>query len=190
MPSALDQLRNGIVNRREETAHGKHYINPQALRDLCTRDLIHNAVKIGPFRQVHKGSIVNKIMEKGYVIFSILVSMRQEKLMTTFLDHHLLDDKIPMDLKDLKDLKDVALETAKTFVEVQWEFVPVIMAKHQHKDLKRLEILPIKRIKRLADRDGSYGDMYEIDIDSSMQDIVEPKMDLKTGRNVSQICHT
>ena len=186
MPSALDQLRNGIVNLREETAYGKHYINPRSLKDLCTRELINNAVKISPFRQASKGTIVDTIMEKGVVIFSILVYMREEKLMTSFLDRHRLDDKIPMNFMDLEY---VAPEIAKMFVEVQWEFVPVTMEKHKHKELERLEILPIKRNKRLADRDGSYGDMYEIDIDSSMQDIVEPKVDLETGSNVSQICH-
>lgn len=183
MPSALDQLRNGIVNLREETAHGKHYINPKSLRDLCTRELINNAVKVSFLRQPSKGNIVNTIMEKGYLIFSILVYMREERLMTSFLDRHRLDDKIPMNLMDLEH---VSPEIAKMFVEVQWEFVPVIMGKHQHRELERLEIIPIKRNKRLADRDGSYGDMYEIDIDSSMQDIVEPKVDPETDCKVSQ----
>ena len=176
MPSNLDQLRKDIQRLRRKAANERYYIDPMSLKDLCSPAVILSAVKECPFPTHYYPEIAKRISTSGFVTFSILVYIRQEHLIVKFLEFDLfgkLDDRLPMNIEDLESIAPGQIDE---FFEVQWQFRPVILESQTYKQIGDKYILPFKEDTHHGDRDGSFGDIYEVIIESSMQRILAPEV--------------
>lgn len=186
MSFKIDTFRERLEALRQRNAIERYYIVRQTLENLCTREIINDAVQCSfrsRDREVHDRR-VQQIMDNGMLIFCILVCIREEQRMTTFLEHDTLDDKLPLNSMALGKLN-LPPKVMNNFDEKQWEFKPVKFEKHQYKKVEDRKIFPYRHVQRRSDRDGGFGDMYEDSIDASMQDIIQPETDPKSGQKVN-----
>lgn len=183
MPSGLDSLRKeiGILRDREYTFESRHFIDPGALRDLCTADVVSDAVRDCAVESHERDQIINDIFENGITIFCILVFKRHERFLRKFLEcdpHGARDARLPLP-KDV--LIDIAEDAASDFYEAQWEFRPVILIKERYLQLATHHILPFSRDEHDEERDGSFGAIYRVVIKTSMQRLLDSKVSLVHG---------
>jgi len=173
MLSALERLRAGIKGLRRQAADKRYYIDPQELTELCEAPLINEVVEGFPLQQYECDDIKNSVVKNGIVTFSILAHIRKEQLMPKFVEcdmHDTLDGRLPLGKHSLME---ISPEAADDFFEAQWEFRPVILAKHKYKQINDDYVLPFMFDKRLGDHDGSFGDIYEVTIKSPLQKIIK-----------------
>ena len=176
MVSSLDELRRSIENLRKETADGRSYVDPKSLKALCTQTVVSAAIKECNFPPHNRTEIEEEIFANGIVTFSILVYIGQGGLTVKFLEHD-MDDKLDDRLPRTKDeLEEIAPGEMKRFSEVQWEFTPVILKSGTYKQIGDKFILPFTTNTRHGDRDGSFGDIYEITVESPMQKLLKTKV--------------
>lgn len=187
MSSALDVLRNGISALRQRASDWRYYVDPHALTALCTRRVIEDAVRDCPFPPHKRDHIRDAIVANGTVTFCVLVYKRKERFMTRFLECDLydtLDYRLPLDEKSLRG---IAEEAASDFFEAQWEFRPVILARNRYVQIDDECILPFDKNEHDEERDGSFGAIHMVVIQSSMQKLIDTEVILLIYFFISQI---
>ena len=187
MSSGLDVLRNGISTLRQRASDWRYYVDPHSLTTLCTPRVIKDAVRDCPFPPHERGPIRDTIIANGIVTFCILVYKRKERFMTKFLECDLydaLDNKLPLDKKSLEG---IAEEAAEDFFEAQWEFRPVILTRNKHMRINEWCILPFVEDKHDEEHDGSFGVIYTVVIQSSMQKLIDTEVNILIHFFLSQV---
>lgn len=178
MSSGLDVLRNGISNLRQRASVRRYYVDPHSLTALCTPRLIEDAVRDCPFPPYKRDYIKDAIIANGTVTFCVLVYKRKEQFMTKFLEcdlYNALDYRLPLDEKSLRE---IAEEAASDFFEAQWEFRPVILARNRYMQIDDECILPFDKDEHDEERDGSFGIIHTVFIQSSMQKLIDTEVTL------------
>ncbi len=172
MSITLGQFHQKIEALRQEAANQRHYINPEALRSLCTTELVLNVLKECDVPRHNQEERAQKIVAIGFVTFSILVYIGQERLIVKFLDSDMfnkLDDRLPMNEDELES---IAPGQLKGFEEHQWQFRPVILERNTYKNIGDKYILPFKEDVRQAESDGSFGKIYSVTFEAAMQKLL------------------
>ena len=178
MSSGLDVLRNGISTLRQRASDRRYYVDPQSLTTLCTPRVIEDAVRDCPFPPHERDHIRDTIIANGIFTFCILVYKRKECFMTKFLEcdlYNALDYRLPLDENSLRG---IAEEAASDFFEAQWEFRPVILERNRHMQIDDDCILPFDKDKHDEERDGSFGAIHTVVIQSSMQNLIDTEVNL------------
>ena len=176
MATKLDEFRRKIEDLRQIAANQRYYIDPKALRGLCNHELVLGVVREIGVPRHSREKCVKTIIAVGFVTLSILVCIREEKLIMKFLESDVfnrLDDRLPMDMNDLDKIAP-APGQLKKFEEYQWQFTPVILERHEHKIYQDKFILPFKEDVRRSDCDGSFGHIYSVTIEAPMQRLLTP----------------
>lgn len=176
MSSNLDILRDGISTLRQRAWDWRYYVDPDSLATLCTPRVIEDAVRDCPFPPHERSRIRDRIVANGTVTFCILVYTRKERFMTNFLEcdlYNTLDHKLPLDKRSLNG---IAEETANDFFEAQWQFLPVILERRGHVQIGDDCILPFDRDEHDEERDGSFGAIHTVIIQSSMQKLIDTQV--------------
>lgn len=172
MSSGLYELRQDIGKLRQRTFDQRYYVDPKSLRGLCTARRIKDAVYDCSFPSHERDQIIDAIVAKGTITFCILVHKYNELLMTKFLDydlHNTLDSRLPLDKKSIRGIPE---EATNDFFEAQWEFRPVILARNRYMQIDDECVLPFVHDDHDGTRDGSFGDIHTVVINSSMQDLI------------------
>jgi hypothetical protein len=178
MSSGLDILRNGISTLRQPAWNWRYYVDPHSLKTLCTLRVIEDAVRDCPFPPYERENIRDTIIANGTVTFCVLVYKRKERFMTNFLEcdlYNALDCRLPLDKKSLTG---IAEEAASDFFEAQWEFRPVILTRNRHMQIDDECILPFEMDEHDEERDGSFGAIHTVVIQSSMQKLIDTEVKL------------
>lgn len=176
MSLGLDALRNGIGSLRQRTFDRRYFIDPYSLTVLCTPRVIEDAVRDCPFHPHKRDQIRDAIIANGIITFCILVYKRNERFMTKFLEcdlYNALDYRLPLDEKSLRG---IAQEPASDFFEAQWEFRPVILARNRYVQIDDECVLPFVDDEHDGKRDGSFGVIHTVVIKSSMQKLIDTKV--------------
>ena len=176
MSSGLDVLRNGISTLRQHAFDWRYYVDPHSLKALCTPRVIEDAVRDCPFPPHKRDHIRDAIIPNGTVTFCILVYKRNERFMTKFLEcdlYNALDYRLPLDKESLRGISE---EAASDFFEAQWEFRPVILARNRYVQIDDQCVLPFDKDEHDEERDGSFGAIHIVIIQSSMQKLMDTEV--------------
>ena len=144
---------------RKFTLHaicGRPYVRVKKLKEwLCAirpetglsnfRSIIHKTFSNDSYKWSLESLLKDKPM---YLVFSILLTIGQEKLLSVFGQHKITDDRLPMSLAELEQVieDDMRLQNgkqiAKDFDHMQWSFRPAVL--HiEEVSYRRQWILPI-----------------------------------------------
>ena len=168
MSTTLAQFREKIEELRQRAANHRYYIDPEALKSLCTRELVLDVVKQYVPRH-NQEEYIETIIAVGFVTLSILVHIGQERLIVNFLESDVfnnLDSRLPLNMDELEN---IAPEQLKRFEEHQWQFIPVILKRNTYRIIPDKLILPFKEDIRRGDSDGTFGKIYSVTIEAAMQ---------------------
>ena len=169
MVTTLAHFRDKIEDLRQRAANQRYYIDPKALKGLCTHELVLDVVKECDVPRHSREGCIKTIIAVGFVTLSILVHIRKERLIVKFLESDVfnnLDNRLPMDMNELDS---IAPGQLKRFEEDQWQFRPVILERNIYKIIPDRFILPFKEDMRRGDSDGSFGKIYSVTIEAAMQ---------------------
>ena len=172
MSITLGEFRQKIEDLRQRAANQRYYIDPKALRTLCTPENVLDVVKECDIPRHSQDEHAKTIIAIGFVTFSILVYIRQESLIVNFIESHMsnkLDDRLPMNMDELEN---IAPGQLKRFEEHQWQFRPVILQRNTYKNIGDKFILPFKEDVRNHDSDGSFGKIYTVTFEAAMQKLL------------------
>lgn len=172
MSITLGQFHQKIENLRQRAANQRYYIDPKALKNLCTPELVLDVVKECDIPRHSHEERAKTIISFGFVTFSILVYIGQESLIVKFLESDMfnkLDDRLPMNMDELDT---IAPGQLKRFEEHQWQFRPVILERNTYKNIGDKFILPFKEDVRNHDSDGSFGKIYTVTFEAAMQKLL------------------
>ena len=169
--TTLAQFRGRIEKLRQRAANQRYYIDPKALKSLCTQELVRNVVEKCDVPSYNRKNYIETIEAVAFVTLSILVHINKERLIVRFLESAFknFDDRLPMDMNELNI---IAPEQLMKFEEQQWEFIPVILERYTHKNIADRFILPFKEDVRRFDSDGSFGQIYSVTIEAAMQELL------------------
>ena len=180
MATTMTQFRQRIEDLRQRAANQRYYIDPKALKSLCTHELVLEVVKECDVPRHSREECVKTIIAIGFVTLSILVHIGKERLIVKFLESDVfnnLDDRLPMDMNELDS---IAPGQLKRFEEHQWQFKPVILERNIYKIIPDKFILPFKEDVPRRDCDGSFGKIYGVTIEAAMQRLL-PAPPTKVG---------
>ena len=175
MSITLVQFRQKIEDLRQLAASQRYYIDPKALKNLCTHELVLDVVKecgVPRHSQEERAKTISAI---GCVTFSILVYIREESLIVKFLEHDVfnrLDDRLPMNMDGLDSIAPGAPGRLRRFEEHQWQFIPVILQKNLYKNIGNKFILPFMEDVHHGDSDGSFGKIYIVTMEAALQELL------------------
>ena len=172
MSVTLAQFRQKIEDLRQRAANQRYYIDPKALQSLCTHELVLHVVKECNVPRHSQEERAKTITAIGFVTFSILVYIGQERLIVKFLESDMfnkLDDRLPMNMDELDT---IAPGQLKRFEEHQWQFRPVILERDTYKNIGDKFIIPFKEDVRNHDSDGSFGKIYTVTFEAAMQKLL------------------
>lgn len=111
--------------------------------------------------------VVAKVLKGGLRVFSILVLVGKESLISSFIEsdnlqRSRLDDKLPFSADTLQSIIPDT-DAASNFYRRQWEFVaPVFSRSTLHRSLNSKMRLPFVQNKKLGE--GGFGVIYEIQL--------------------------
>ena len=183
--SSLTKLRDGIESLRRDAVDSNHYFNPDSIRELCTPELIETAVDECPFfPEFKKGWITKSILDKGILTFCILVHIEREYVFLDLLEcdvRKMLDDRLPLDKSVLES---ILPNGARKFFDVQWQFIPVRLPRHEHLNIGNHYVMPFITDEQCGDRAGAFGDMFKASMEVSMQDALEPARPINKGSSI------
>ena len=163
MVTTLAQFREKIEDLRQRAANQRYYIDPKALKSLCTHQIVLDVVKECDVPRHSREECIKKIMAVGFVTLS------KERLIVKFLESDVfnnLDDRLPMDMNELDS---IAPGQLRRFEEHQWQLRPVILERNIYKVIPDKYILPFTEDVRRGDSDGSFGKIYSVTIEAALQ---------------------
>ena len=161
----LNHLRYQIQKHRRASASRRRYIDAASLPSLFAKvDMTKVCKECGvPEHNCHEYG--KKILQSGYIIFAILLSIAQEGKMIQFIEHRVHNDRLPLSKETLEE---ITPDIANEFSEAQWTFKPFVLDRG-HQEIDRNFIIPYDESTHLSDLDGSYGDIYKVTLLTSMQ---------------------
>jgi len=137
------------------------FIPHQSLFHLLTEERILAAVNSidEEYLEWHqKQNTVGWIMQRGRLLFGILVVVRHAELISIFTKHTLSDEKLPLAESVLNHL---APSIAKVFFDKQWEFTAPQLARDVlHRVLDPKSRMPFVHNELIAQ--GNFGNIYKI----------------------------
>ena len=149
---------------------------PEELRKLLLRMDMAAVCRACGFPEHKCYEYAEKILENYYIIFGILASILQEKVMNKFIDRRINNDRLPLTRETFQEFeRDAENDIAETFLEAQYTFKPFVLDQ-SHQEIDRECIIPFDEENRLANLDGSFGDIYEMKMLASMQRFVKAKV--------------
>jgi len=158
MAQASAKLFHLLSSLRQESSSGACFIVYEDLKQAVDRNLVSDVLE-GFFQPEHRRATATlTIIEKGLKTFSILAWMRQENLITHFMENNELDARLPMEESQVRR---VSNEVAERFwTEVQWEFLPHEFRKADyHRVIRNKVILPFTGETKMAE--GASGEIYK-----------------------------
>ena len=162
----MDVIRLRIREARCRSADGRRFIPEGSLASVLSHEVIQHSLQthcdVEPFavqwmtRAVHQG---------GMKTFAVLILIRAENKIGTFLESYLqsdsqkLDSRLPFSKVDLEAT--LSLDFASEFQERQWELMaPVFTNRLLHRKIPVEYSLPFLESRRIGG--GGFGDVYEV----------------------------
>ncbi|KAH7086776.1 kinase-like domain-containing protein [Paraphoma chrysanthemicola] len=163
----MDDLRLAFQRlRRFEIAGGTHttlsFVPEAALFELLTRREIETALKdpVFGFEPHQRRPVSIEVADGARKLFAILVELRLERRLKTCLEKNLSDSNLPILGETI--LHGLFPESATHFSKLQWEFVPLKLREHTHKDIEPERVLPFVENKRLSS--GGYSTVFKVKV--------------------------
>ena len=168
----IDRL---IATIRQESASGRFFITYKDLKRTVTKEVIVAVVSTFNHPVHRRSMVVERILEKGLIVFSILASMREEHQIFAFIEHDELDSRLPMEKEQV--LRITSTVGDRFWREVQWEFLPYEFQKNDHhRCIRDQVILPF--LKETTKAEGAFGEIYETVIASAQQTLLPEQVSL------------
>ena len=171
--TALNSLRTQIAGLRQISASKRWFVDPQDLQKILTEDLVTRVVRECSYPEHDRPDIVKTILQEGSKTFAILLQIEKQDAMTSFIHHGELDGRLPTDETRISS---IASHISKAFCAIQWEFLPHVFQRNRHCHIRDDVILPFTQETRLHELEGGFGDIFEISIVHSMQNLVSDKV--------------
>ena len=177
------EIRSQIQNRMKQAVEcSRRFLPEHELHAILTEDVVRRLVRNSlPTDNFHQD--FRTICEEGRKVLAILVNHDREHLIKQFLEHNMLDSRLPLhessftDNKELDLPKDVGIRFAKDW---QWPFIPVRFTFDNRLRLWKYQqsmIIPI--INKEGVGEGAYGDVDCITIAARDEDVF-PNLRLAT----------
>ena len=173
MTEASTRLFQRISSLRQESSSGHHFVGHEDLCQAISKELVSDVLH-GFYEPKHRCQIaVTRILEKGLRVFSILAWIRQEKLISRFIEHNELDARLPMEKSQVLRVSDKIDQ--RFWTEAQWEFLPHKFSKTDyHNVLHDKIILPFTTEIKVTE--GASGEIYKSTIATRQQSLLPPNV--------------
>jgi hypothetical protein len=133
-----------------------------------TREAIIDAVGELDCPDYDRPGIVRKVFDRGIKTFSILIWMEKAKAIIDFIEHDLLDSRLPVE-------ESLVVQVAPTFgkhfaQEIQWQFLPYVFEPDMydyHLSIRSEYIFPFTAEAFIGD--GGYGEVVKVTMPFSQQ---------------------
>lgn len=163
----MDELRLAFQRlRRFDIAGGTHitlaFVPEAGLFELLTRRTIETALEdpVFGFEPHQRGPVSVEVTEGARKLFAILVELRIEQRLKKCLEKNLLDSNLP--ILDETILHGLFPESVTHFHKLQWEFVPLKLREHAHKDIESERVLPFVENEKLSS--GGYSTVFKVKV--------------------------
>ncbi len=142
---------------------------PSAVKRLLTSEAIRASISSIPsLREDQLDLFASLIQEKNPITFAVLLINGYHHQILEFLFRRLTDERIPYIEENLQFLPKV---DARQFIQRQWEFIPVIIAKGEiHRKIQNDEILPF--LDDACSGKGGFGTVYKVKLHPHCQNLV------------------
>jgi hypothetical protein len=157
--------------RQDSRCKGRKFFfyPPHAVGKLLTSEAIRTSISSIPsLREGQLDLFTSLIQENNPRTFAILLINGDQVQILEFLYRRLTDDRIPYAEESLYFLPKAK---ARQFVQRQWEFIPVILAKGEiHRKIQDDEILPF--LDDECSGKGGFGTVYKVKLCPPCQSLV------------------
>lgn len=179
---------NQLSKLREEAKGGKYFYPPSEVADLLTFDEIHACIRAISSSQENQRDVAryaSLIHQTSIKIFAILLRNEDHAYIKEFLLRRETDSRIPY-TEDALDF--LPPKVARTFVERQWEFHPVILQRGEiHRNIGEKEILPFLGERKAGK--GGFGVVIVVRIYSRCQNLIPANFgtELESDKKVEKV---
>jgi hypothetical protein len=163
----MDELRLAFQRLRQfDIAGGTHvtlpFVPEDGLFELLTSHTIETALEdpVFGFEAHQQGPVSVEVMEGARKLFAILVELRIEQRLKKCLEKNVLDSNLP--ILDETILHDLFPESATHFRKLQWEFVPLKLREHAHKDIESERVLPFVDNEKISS--GGFSTVFRVKV--------------------------
>lgn len=173
MASASTKLFRRLSSLRRPSSSSQHFVVVEDLRQAVNDELVADVLDEFYLPQHRRAAAVQTIISRGLIVFSILIWIRQEHLISCFVEHDELDARLPMEASQVSRVSDEVAE--RFWTEVQWEFLPyTFRAASDHRIIHDKVILPFLEETRLAE--GASGEIFKSVIAKGQQSLFSEKV--------------
>lgn len=168
----LTEIKRRIQTHREVAAGQgpRGFIPCDCLQNILTTDEVA-LVLADPEFQIPRHKIqgtADLLVREGLKVFAILLELNLESKLVAFIEHEMLDEKLPVHLNDLED---VIPEAAETFEALQWNHLAYRFRRGQyHRRIKPKEILPYIEESRIGG--GGFSTVYKVLVHPAHQNLI------------------
>ena len=162
----MDIIRQQIRALRCKNFEGQWFIPEESLKSRLPRDIIQDLLQLHCEVEPYGVEWVTQAVHSGATkVFAILIMIREESKISSFLEQYLhsdgqtLDSKLPFSNPELEKIFPQAV--ASEFEEEQWGLIaPIFNHRLLHRNIPTSFRLPFIESRRLGG--GGFGDVYEI----------------------------
>lgn len=132
--SDLNSLRSQLQEKKVKAAgqHGQEFLPNNCLEQLFCREVVSHALTFSAFDiPVHKRESTADSITKNYLkVFAVLLELRFECRMASFIERDIEDRALPVNKDRLEGI--IPPLEAKEFVRRQWEYLAYTFRKSPH----------------------------------------------------------